>query len=431
MNYQECLDYMFAHLPMYHRVGQVAYKKDLGNIKALCERLGNPQEQLRCIHVAGTNGKGTVSHLLAFALQQQGYKTGLYTSPHYLDFRERIKVDGQYIEKSFVRKFIADHQKTIEEIQPSFFEITVAMAFAYFVWRKTDYAIIEVGLGGRLDSTNIIAPLLSVITNISYDHTDMLGDTLAAIAGEKAGIIKEKTDVLIGERQAETSEVFEQIAKEKGAPLTYADQVLTVVPQKDEKIRVDWKSGKSLEMQTHLTAPYQLKNIATAFAAMTLLTKKMNLDFDKVGRQMDQFEQKVRYMGRWQVISRKPLVVADSAHNEGGLKYVFEKINSLPHRQLHIVTGMVNDKKTELVLHLYPKSATYYFAKARIPRGKPAELLRDEAAQEGLIGKAYTSTKKALAAAIKKANSEDIILITGSIFTVAEVLPDPQVQPKD
>ncbi|HMS98662.1 MAG TPA: Mur ligase family protein [Saprospiraceae bacterium] len=431
MNYQECLDYMFAHLPMYHRVGQVAYKKDLGNIKALCESLGNPQEQLRCIHVAGTNGKGTVSHLLAFALQQQGYKTGLYTSPHYLDFRERIKVDGQYIEKSFVRKFIADHQKTIEEIQPSFFEITVAMAFAYFVWRKTDYVIIEVGLGGRLDSTNIIAPLLSVITNISYDHTDMLGDTLAAIAGEKAGIIKEKTDVLIGERQAETSAVFEQIAMEKSAPLTYADQVLTVVLLKDEKIRVDWKSGKSLELQTHLNAPYQLKNIATAFAAMTLLTKKMNLDFDKVGRQMDQFEQKVRYMGRWQVISRKPLVVADSAHNEGGLTYVFEKINSLPHRQLHIVTGMVNDKKTELVLHLYPKSATYYFAKARIPRGKPAELLRDEAAQEGLIGKAYTSTKKALAAAIKKANSEDIILITGSIFTVAEILPDPQVQPKD
>lgn len=431
MNYQECLDYMFAHLPMYHRVGQVAYKKDLGNIKALCERLGNPQEQLRCIHVAGTNGKGTVSHLLAFALQQQGYKTGLYTSPHYLDFRERIKVDGQYIEKSFVRKFIADHQKTIEEIQPSFFEITVAMAFAYFVWRKTDYAIIEVGLGGRLDSTNIIAPLLSVITNISYDHTDMLGDTLAAIAGEKAGIIKEKTDVLIGERQAETSEVFEQIARENSAPLTYADQVLTVVPQKDEIIRIDWKSGKSMELQTHLTAPYQLKNITTAFAAMTLLTKKMNLDFDKVGRQMDQFEQKVRYMGRWQVISRKPLIVADSAHNEGGLTYVFEKINSLPHRQLHIVTGMVNDKKTELVLHLYPKSATYYFAKARIPRGKPAELLRDEAAQEGLIGKAYSSTKKALAAAIKKANSDDIILITGSIFTVAEVLPDPEVQPKD
>ncbi len=426
MTYQECLDYMFAHLPMYHRVGQVAYKKDLGNIKALCERLGNPQDQLRCIHVAGTNGKGTVSHLLAFALQQQGFKTGLYTSPHYQDFRERIKVDGHYIEKSFVRKFIADHQKAIEEIQPSFFEITVAMAFAYFVWRKTDYAIIEVGLGGRLDSTNIITPLLSVITNISLDHTDMLGNTLEAIAVEKAGIIKRGIEVLIGERQEETTAVFERIAKEKEAPLVYADQVLTVVPKSDEKIRIDWKNGKSLELQTQLTAPYQLKNIATAFAAMTLLTQKINLDFEKVRSQMDQFEQKVRYMGRWQVISRNPLVVADSAHNEGGLKYVFEKINSLPHQRLHIVTGMVNDKKTELVLHLYPKTAIYYFAKARIPRGKPAEMLRDEAAKEGLMGKAYTSTKKALAAALKKANREDIILITGSIFTVAEVLPATQ-----
>ncbi len=426
MTYQECLDYMFAHLPMYHRVGQVAYKKDLGNIKALCERLGNPQDQLRCIHVAGTNGKGTVSHLLAFALQQQGFKTGLYTSPHYQDFRERIKVDGHYIEKSFVRKFIADHQKAIEEIQPSFFEITVAMAFAYFVWRKTDYAIIEVGLGGRLDSTNIITPLLSVITNISLDHTDMLGNTLEAIAVEKAGIIKRGIEVLIGERQEETTAVFERIAKEKEAPLVYADQVLTVVPKGDEKIRIDWKNGKSLEFQTQLTSPYQLKNIATAFAAMTLLTQKINLDFEKVRSQMDQFEQKVRYMGRWQVISRNPLVVADSAHNEGGLKYVFEKINSLPHQRLHIVTGMVNDKKTELVLHLYPKTAIYYFAKARIPRGKPAEMLRDEAAKEGLMGKAYTSTKKALAAALKKANREDIILITGSIFTVAEVLPATQ-----
>ncbi|MBP6397627.1 MAG: bifunctional folylpolyglutamate synthase/dihydrofolate synthase [Saprospiraceae bacterium] len=426
MTYQECLDYMFAHLPMYHRVGQVAYKKDLGNIKALCERLGNPQDQLRCIHVAGTNGKGTVSHLLAFALQQQGFKTGLYTSPHYQDFRERIKVDGHYIEKSFVRKFIADHQKAIEEIQPSFFEITVAMAFAYFVWRKTDYAIIEVGLGGRLDSTNIITPLLSVITNISLDHTDMLGNTLEAIAVEKAGIIKRGIEVLIGERQEETTAVFERIAKEKEAPLVYADQVLTVVPKSDEKIRIDWKNGKSLEFQTQLTSPYQLKNIATAFAAMTLLTQKINLDFEKVRSQMDQFEQKVRYMGRWQVISRNPLVVADSAHNEGGLKYVFEKINSLPHQRLHIVTGMVNDKKTELVLHLYPKTAIYYFAKARIPRGKPAEMLRDEAAKEGLMGKAYTSTKKALAAALKKANREDIILITGSIFTVAEVLPATQ-----
>ncbi|MBL0082779.1 MAG: bifunctional folylpolyglutamate synthase/dihydrofolate synthase [Saprospiraceae bacterium] len=431
MTYQECLDYMFAHLPMYHRVGNVAYKKDLGNIRALCERLGNPQDQLRCIHVAGTNGKGTVSHLLAFALQQQGYKTGLYTSPHYLDFRERIKVDGQYIEKSFVKKFIADHQNTIEEIQPSFFEITVAMAFAYFVWRKTDFAVIEVGLGGRLDSTNIITPLLSVITNISLDHTDMLGDTLAAIAGEKAGIIKDNTDVLIGERQADTAEVFERIAQEKKAALVYSDQVLSVIQQNDEVLRVDWKNGESKVLRTQLTAPYQLKNIATAFAAMTLLAKKVDLDIEKVSRQMDQFEQKVRYMGRWQVISRSPLVVADSAHNEGGLKYVFEKIKSLPHRQLHIVTGMVNDKKTELVMHLYPKTASYYFAKARIPRGKPAELLKEEAAKEGLLGKAYTSTKKALAAALKRANKEDIILITGSIFTVAEVLPEPPIQTKN
>lgn len=430
MTYQECLSYMYAQLPMYHRIGKAAYKKDLGNIRALCEHLGNPQNQLKCIHVAGTNGKGTVSHLLAFALQQQGYKTGLYTSPHYLDFRERIKIDGQYIPKTFVQKFIAKHQQIIETIQPSFFEITVAMAFAYFAESKTDYVVVEVGLGGRLDSTNIIEPILSVITNISLDHTDMLGDTLAEIAVEKAGIIKAGVEVLIGERQDETTEVFNRTAEERGASLLFADQVLNVKQKEEGVVQLDWKEGSSEVFTTQLSGPFQLKNISTAFAALSLLERKIEIDLKKVTHHMHEFEQKVRYMGRWQILSKQPLIVADSAHNEGGLKYVFNKISSLPHNQLHIVTGMVNDKKSELVLPLFPKAASYYFAKARIPRGKPAEILRDEAAQAGLKGKAYSSTKKALAAAKSKAGVDDIILITGSIFTVAEVLPVPRSQQK-
>lgn len=426
MTYQECLDYMFAQLPMYHRVGKQAYKKDLNNIYALCELVGNPQSKLKCIHVAGTNGKGTVSHLIAFALQQQGYKVGLYTSPHYLDFRERIKVNGVYIDKKFISAFITRHKEAIERIQPSFFEITVAMAFDYFSSQGTDYCVIEVGLGGRLDSTNIITPLLSVITNISLDHTDMLGETLAEIAFEKAGIIKKEIPVLIGERQTETSPVFEAIAKERNANLFYADRIasLPVYAQTSAAIEI-FNKGRYV-FDTELTAPYQLANLRTFAGALSILEGLIPLKIEPVFSQITKFARTVNYMGRWQILGNEPLIITDSAHNEGGLQYVFQRISAMQCKQLHIVMGMVNDKKASLVLPLFPKQARYYFAKANIPRGKEAVMLQEEALAFGLIGKCYSSTKKALAAAKKTAGKEDIILITGSIFTVAEVLPQPK-----
>lgn len=425
MTYQDCLDYMFAQLPMYHRVGKQAYKKDLNNIYALCEMVGNPQTNLKCIHVAGTNGKGTVSHLIAFALQQQGFKVGLYTSPHYLDFRERIKINGVYIDKKFISSFITRYKAAIEKIQPSFFEITVAMAFDYFSTQGVDYCVVEVGLGGRLDSTNIITPLLSVITNISLDHTDMLGDTLPEIAYEKAGIIKKNIPVLIGERQTETSPVFEAIAKERNADLYYADQIAGMPVFSQTKAEIEIINKGKYHFETELTAPYQLANLRTFAGVLAILEKLVPLKIELVFNQMTKFAKTVNYMGRWQVLGNEPLIIADSAHNEGGLQYVFQRLSAMRYNQLHIVMGMVNDKKASLVLPLFPKQAHYYFAKANIPRGKDAAILKEEALVFGLKGECYSSTKRALAAAKKRAVKEDIILITGSIFTVAEVLHQP------
>jgi dihydrofolate synthase/folylpolyglutamate synthase len=417
---------MYAQLPMYHRVGSVAYKKDLHNINLICEALGKPQDKLQCIHVAGTNGKGTVSHLIAFGLQQQGYKVGLYTSPHYIDFRERIKINGVYIDKKFILQFISKHKQLIEEIKPSFFEITVALAFAYFEAQKVDYCVIEVGLGGRLDSTNVITPLLSVITNISLDHTDMLGETLSAIAFEKAGIIKYNVPVLIGEKQEETTAVYTQVSNDLHAPLHFAEEMIAIKSLQKGALQIEYFKQKSFQIETELTAPYQIKNLCTFAAAMELLSEKIVLDINKIYSKMPSFASTVGYMGRWQILGSSPVIIADSAHNEGGLKYVFQKIRELNFDRLHIITGMVNDKKSALVLPLFPKEAIYYFAKANIPRGKPASLLQEEANAFGLSGKAYTTTAKAYAAARAKAGKDDLILVTGSIFTVAEILPKPK-----
>ena len=424
MTYQECLTYMFAQLPMYHRVGNVAYKKDLHNIRILCEALGKPQDKLKCVHVAGTNGKGTVSHLIAFGLQQQGYKVGLYTSPHYIDFRERIKINGIYIDKKFIRQFISKHRVLIEQIKPSFFEITVALAFSYFEAQKVDYCVIEVGLGGRLDSTNVITPLLSVITNISLDHTDMLGDTLPAIAFEKAGIIKKGVPILIGEKQEETTPVYTRVSNELQAPIYFAEEMIAVKSLESGALQIDYFKQKKFQIETELTAPYQIKNFCTFAAAMELLSKEIAIDLNRIYNKMPSFATTVGYMGRWQILGNTPLIIADSAHNEGGLKYVFQKIKEINFDRLHIVTGMVNEKKSTLVLPLYPKEAAYYFAK--VPRGKPASLLQEEAKAFGLIGKTYSSTAKAYAAARAKAGKNDLILITGSIFTIAEILPNPK-----
>ncbi len=440
MSYRETLDYLYQHLPVYHRIGAAAYKNDLHNTLALCDHLGNPQDKFPTIHVAGTNGKGSVSHLLAAVCQAAGWKTGLYISPHYKDFRERIKINGQYIARQRVVDFVARHHPALEAIQPSFFEMCVAMAFDHFAREQVDIAIIEVGLGGRLDSTNVITPLLSVITNISYDHQNLLGDTLPLIAGEKAGIIKAGVSVVIGERQAESAPVFQARAAAVGAPIVFADQHFRLV----EKSTNAWKStvydvfkDEKIYLENLLVdtvGPYQNKNVATALQALEKMGngeygmrsteyRMQNVSLPSTIRQgFGNLRALTRFQGRWQVIGQHPTVLCDSAHNEAGLRLAFAEIQSLVFRRLHIVTGFVNDKSLEQVLCLFPPAARYYFAKADIPRGLDAELLRKTAAAFQLYGRAYASVRGALRAARRAAAPDDLVVVIGSIFVVAEVL---------
>ncbi|HRG41329.1 MAG TPA: Mur ligase family protein [Saprospiraceae bacterium] len=412
---------------MYHRVGQVAYKKDLTNTIQLCEAAGNPQDKIKTIHIAGTNGKGTTTHIIAGGLQSQGYKVGVYTSPHYKDFRERIKINGQYITSKFIVNFLNKHHETIELVDPSFFEVTVAMAFAYFESEKVDFAIIETGLGGRLDSTNIINPLLSVITNISYDHQNLLGDTLQAIAGEKAGIIKEKVPILIGERQSEVEQVFIDKAKTMSAPITFAEDNLKLTLLQSANGTKEYQAKYQDEiwlksLKTTISGPFQDKNLVTGLCALKMLSKQIEINDAQLMHFFPDLIQKTAYMGRWQVLGQRPLIIADSAHNEGGLKLVINELTTIKKTHLHIVMGFVNDKDLSKVLALFPKDATYYFAKANIPRGLEASALQTTAKEFQLIGKSYTSVNKAFAAAHKKAQPEDLIFVGGSIFVVAEVL---------
>ena len=426
-SYKSALSYIFAKLPMYHRVGQVAYKKDLTNTIQLCEAAGNPQDKIKTIHIAGTNGKGTTTHIIAGGLQSQGYKVGVYTSPHYKDFRERIKINGQYITSKFIVNFLNKHHETIELVDPSFFEVTVAMAFAYFESEKVDFAIIETGLGGRLDSTNIINPLLSVITNISYDHQNLLGDTLQAIAGEKAGIIKEKVPILIGERQSEVEQVFIDKAKTMSAPITFAEDNLKLTLLQSANGTKEYQAKYQDEiwlksLKTTISGPFQDKNLVTGLCALKMLSKQIEINDAQLMHFFPDLIQKTAYMGRWQVLGQRPLIIADSAHNEGGLKLVINELTTIKKVHLHIVMGFVNDKDLSKVLALFPMNATYYFAKANIPRGLEASALQTTAKEFQLIGKSYTSVNKAFAAAHKKAQPEDLIFVGGSIFVVAEVL---------
>ncbi|MCA0235659.1 MAG: bifunctional folylpolyglutamate synthase/dihydrofolate synthase [Bacteroidetes bacterium] len=431
MTYQETLDYLYRHLPMFQRVGPVAYKKDLTNTLALCEHLGNPQHRFKSIHVAGTNGKGSVSHMLAAICQAAGFKTGLYISPHYKDFRERIKINGQYIPRRKVVDFVANNLDAIERIQPSFFELCVAMAFDHFAREKVDVAIVEVGLGGRLDSTNVITPLLSVITNISYDHQNLLGNTLPEIAGEKAGIIKSGIPVVIGETHPESAPVFEKKAREMNAPIVFADQHFQV----REKEQHDWKTtdyavgkdGKSLFQHLKVAAagPFQTRNIATVLQAWEWMPETALPGIRRpevLAEALAHIPEYTRFIGRWQVMGEKPLVLCDSAHNEAGLRLAFERIQNMPYRQLHIVTGFVNDKDVSPVLAHFPARARYYFAKADIPRGLEATILQEKAAVLGLKGRAYSSVRNALRAARRAATPDDMIVVIGSIFVVAEVV---------
>jgi dihydrofolate synthase/folylpolyglutamate synthase len=426
-SYNAVLEYIYAKLPMFQRQGPSAYKKDLTNTILLCAAAGNPQDKIKSIHIAGTNGKGTTTHLIAGGLQAQGYKVGVYTSPHYKDFRERIKINGVYISKKFIKSFVEKYYDEIEEIQPSFFEVTVALAFAYFEAEKVDYAIIETGLGGRLDSTNVIMPLLSVITNISYDHQNLLGETLQEIAGEKAGIIKSNIPIIIGEKQSEVEDVFVNKAKSVGAPLSFAEENIQLSLLKETPSTKTYQvtyQGKTWikALETTLIGPFQEKNIRTAMASLHHLSKHIKIDADKISSFFPDLVSATGYMGRWQIMSSKPLIIADSAHNEGGLKYVIQALGNIPKSNLHIVMGFVNDKDLGKVLALFPKNATYYFAKANIPRGLDATILKEQAQGLNLHGKSYSSVKKAFAAAKMSAKDNDLIFVGGSIFVVAEVI---------
>lgn len=428
-DYQQTIEYLYERLPMFQRVGAGAFKKDLTNIRALLEALGQPQHNWPCIHVAGTNGKGTVSHLLSSIFQAAGFKTGLYTSPHYRDFRERIKINGRLIAEDRVVEFVARHKELIETIRPSFFEITVAMAFVAFAEEGVDMAIIETGLGGRLDSTNVVEPVLSVITNISYDHQEFLGDTLPEIAGEKAGIIKNNTPVVIGKTQEETRAVFTEKAMQMTAPLIFADG-------KYRAERLAWDDSytyfnvyevstghlrfENLVLNAH--GPFQAENLATVLAALDVLKPMYPTLAAHWRTALREMKWLSNYIGRWQLLQQNPRVITDSAHNEGGLRLVMEELRQLPHKKLHLVLGVVKDKSPDKVLALLPPDARYYFTRAAIPRAMEAETLREKAADFGLTGQAYPDVKTAMDAAIEAADPlDDLVFVGGSTFVVADI----------
>ncbi len=429
MNYTQALDYLYSQLPMFQRIGQAAYKADLNNTIALCKALGNPEKKFRAIHIAGTNGKGSTSHYLASILQYAGYKTGLFTSPHYIDFRERIKVNGKMIGKGTVTQFVQQNKASFERIQPSFFEMSAGLAFKHFANKKVDVAVIETGMGGRLDSTNVIHPDLCVITNIGFDHTQFLGDTLEKIAGEKAGIIKKGIPAVIGESHEETDMVFVNTAKEKNAPIYFADKLLKVEHSEKESgkypvLRVQISKGKkSTGLSSGLVGDYQLKNLLTVLQAVEIL-REMGYKIPdralKLG--IRNVVSKTKMLGRWQILNHEPLTICDSAHNEHGLKYVIEQLRNTPHKKLHIVLGVVSDKDIEGVLSIMPKEADYYFCKPTVPRALPAEELQNKAQKYSLKGNHYPTVNDAVVAVNKSAQKGDLIFIGGSTFTVADAL---------
>ena len=427
MTYQQTIEYLFSRLPMYSRIGAAAFKKDLTNTIILCEDIGNPHHKFKSIHVAGTNGKGSVSHMLAAILQTAGYKTGLYTSPHLKDFRERIKVNGVEINEKFITDFTEKIKPLIEEIEPSFFEITVAMAFDYFAKQEVDIAVIEVGLGGRFDSTNIITPELSVITNIGWDHMNILGDSLEKIAFEKGGIIKPNIPVVIGETIPESKPIFEKIASEKNAPLHLATKERNVASwewEKHELIVEIAENGKTDHKKYHLDLPgiYQSKNLLTVLETCSVL-KDLEYDIDE--NEIRQGLQKTKKLtglhGRWEVIHENPAIVLDVGHNEDGIKQIIQQIELTTHHELHIIIGMVKDKEIDTVLSLLPHSANYYFTQAHIPRALPAETLKEKAGEFNLKGKTYPDVNEAIKEAKSKSHKDDLILICGSVFLVGEV----------
>jgi dihydrofolate synthase / folylpolyglutamate synthase len=428
MNYRETLDYLFSQLPMYQRIGKAAYKTNLDNTLALDLHFGHPHRTFRTIHVAGTNGKGSVSHMLAAILQSAGYKTGLYTSPHLKDFRERIRINGQMVPEEYVVDFVTANKVLFERVKPSFFEMTVAMAFQFFHEEQIDAAVVETGMGGRLDSTNILTPVLSIITNISADHTEFLGNTLEQIAGEKAGIIKPGIPVLIGESHEKTKEVFLRSAGKCNSPISFADETYSMEysihqPGNGQKFRIRRKGTVVHEnLVCDLLGAYQKKNILTVLAAVDILKENFSLDRNHIYEGLARVSQSTGLLGRWHIMQKNPLVIADTAHNLEGLRAVMEQIRATPHVKLHMVLGFVNDKVITDILKLMPRKASYYFTKASIPRAMDEKELKKQAREHGLKGDSYPSVREALSAARDNAGENDLIFIGGSTFVVAEVV---------
>lgn len=411
---------------MFHRIGAAAYKADLNNTIAICNSLNNPQHNFKSIHIAGTNGKGSTSHMLAAILQTAGFKTGLYTSPHLKDFRERIRINGEMIAEKKVIDFVENYSKLFEEIKPSFFEWTVGLAYEFFSEEKVDFAVIETGLGGRLDSTNIITPLLSIITNISFDHKELLGDTLQKIAVEKAGIIKPNIPVVIGETQSETKNVFIQKSKEQTAPIVFAEENFNVIEKNYSGLQQTLTvtaENKSQDYILDLSGKYQQKNICTVLAAITELRKQnFNITDEQIQQALSNTKKVTGLRGRWEILNARPLTIADVGHNEAGINEVMEQIHSLKKETVHFVLGMVGDKERKNILQLLAKNFNYYFCKPSIPRGLDENILFEEATAIGLKGKYFDSVQLAYAEAKKNAAENDLIFIGGSTFVVAEII---------
>lgn len=426
MTYQETLNYLYESLPMFQRVGDSAFKKDLSNTLALCAHLGNPEKKFKSIHVAGTNGKGSTSHSLAAILQASGYKTALYTSPHIKSFTERIRINGKEIGEQNVVDFVAEHRGFLEQLRPSFFEMTVGMAFWYFAEQKVEVAIIEVGMGGRLDSTNVISPDLALITNIGFDHQQYLGDTLPLIAEEKAGIIKPGVPVVISQSQDETSPIFLRKAKENGASITFADQKIKVEKVSSEaKGQANYQiieNGKSFHLEFGLLGNYQKYNLPGILEAVNQLREKgWLISEEALKKGLKEVASMTGLKGRWQILSEKPTIIADTGHNEPGIREILAQLQTYSFEQLWMVFGMVQDKDVQKILQLLPRDAQYVFCQASIPRAMSADILAQKAEEVGLKGKVIPAVNEALLFAQKNAGRNDLIFVGGSTFVVAEI----------
>lgn len=417
--YQEVLDYLYTQLPMFQRVGSSAFKKDLTNTIAFCDFLDHPEHKFKSVHIAGTNGKGSSSHYLAAILQSAGYKTGLYTSPHLKNFTERIKINGREIPHDEVVDFVNRALPFIEETKPSFFELTVGMAFDYFARKRVDIAIVEVGMGGRLDSTNVVIPEVALITNISADHQQWLGDTPELVAGEKAGIIKKHIPVVVSEKQEEIAGVFAHVAQQKGAPIYFAADDYQALFKENGMLEV---SGFAHDFDIQPAGDYQTRNIPGVLKTIDILrTRGFQLSDSAVLNGIEQMKKYTGLKGRWQVLGTKPLTVCDVGHNQAGLEYIVNQIERTPHKNLHMILGTVRDKDISAILHILPKGAAYYFCEANIPRAMPADELYTYAVKHGLIGKVIKDVNAAIAEAKSAAAPEDLIFIGGSTFVVAEI----------